>query len=92
VRQAAKHNDLDNVEYTRTPIKHYFLKMLEILRFGLFFKMTAIPVLLEPAQERIWHDKEKLLVTVYHTDDEAAANLEKGRLCLTTDHLGSRLR
>jgi len=69
VRAGGKHNDLDNVGYTAR--HHTFFEMLGNFSFGDYFKAQAI----EHAWNLITKDfglaKEKLLVTVYHTDDEA---------------------
>ncbi len=71
VRAGGKHNDLDNVGYTAR--HHTFFEMLGNFSFGDYFKDQAI----EHAWALLTRDfglpKDKLLVTVYHTDDEAAA-------------------
>jgi alanyl-tRNA synthetase len=71
VRAGGKHNDLDNVGYTAR--HHTFFEMLGNFSFGDYFKEQAI----EHAWTLLTRDfglpKDKLLVTVYHTDDEAAA-------------------
>ena len=75
VRAGGKHNDLDNVGYTAR--HHTFFEMLGNFSFGDYFKEQAI----EHAWTLLTRDfalpKEKLLVTVYHTDDEAAALWKK---------------
>ena len=69
VRAGGKHNDLDNVGYTAR--HHTFFEMLGNFSFGDYFKAGAI----EAAWNLITRDfglsKDKLLVTVYHTDDDA---------------------
>jgi len=75
VRAGGKHNDLDNVGYTAR--HHTFFEMLGNFSFGDYFKEQAI----EHAWTLLTRDfalpKDKLLVTVYHTDDEAAALWKK---------------
>ena len=71
VRAGGKHNDLDNVGYTAR--HHTFFEMLGNFSFGDYFKPLAI----EHAWTLLTRDfalpKQKLLVTVYSEDDEAAA-------------------
>ncbi len=70
VRAGGKHNDLDNVGYTMR--HHTFFEMLGNFSFGDYFKEQAIPYAWELITKDLEIDKSKLLVTVYHTDDEAA--------------------
>ena len=70
VRAGGKHNDLDNVGYTAR--HHTFFEMLGNFSFGDYFKEQAITHAWTLLTRDFALPKDKLLVTVYHTDTEAA--------------------
>ena len=72
VRAGGKHNDLDNVGYTAR--HHTFFEMLGNFSFGDYFKPDAIELAWTLLTRDFALPREKLLVTVFAEDDDAAAH------------------
>ncbi|MGP1928640.1 MAG: alanine--tRNA ligase, partial [Arsenophonus sp. NC-WZS1-MAG3] len=70
IRAGGKHNDLENIGYTAR--HHTFFEMLGNFSFGDYFKQDAIKYAWELLTSKQWFNlpKERLWITVYHTDEE----------------------
>ncbi len=96
VRAGGKHNDLENVGYTAR--HHTFFEMLGNFSFGDYFKRDAIVYAWEFLTSPQWLGlpKDKLYITVYHTDDEAAdiwhteAGVPRERIIRIGDNKGAK--
>src|SRR5579872_904880 len=75
VRAGGKHNDLENVGYTAR--HHTFFEMLGNFSFGDYFKERAIELAWNLVTQEYGLKKDRLLVTVYADDEDAASYWKK---------------
>ena len=75
LRAGGKHNDLENVGYTTR--HHTFFEMLGNFSFGDYFKENAIELAWNLITKEFGLPEDKLLVTIYHDDDESAQLWQK---------------
>ena len=88
VRAGGKHNDLENVGYTRRHLT--FFEMLGNFSFGDYFKAEAIEFAWDLITKDFGLPKDKLYITVFREDDDAEAALAEGGRRSQRPHLPPR--
>ena len=88
VRAGGKHNDLENVGYTRR--HHTFFEMLGNFSFGDYFKADAIEFAWDLVTREYGLPKDRLYITVFREDDDAEELWQKRRRRAQRPHLPPR--
>ena len=79
MRAGGKHNDLENVGYTRR--HHTFFEMLGNFSFGDYFKAEAIDFAWDLVTKVYGMPKERLYITVFREDDEFTDTIDWCEVC-----------